>query len=482
MILRKRKPIKYPRESTSYSSPSPKKRRKSYKYRSKLSVQNMPDDCILSIFKHVPVEQMSTLERVCSHWNDLAQVSWKSRQSLHIWSLLERGWRKYGDLNFEPQCLIRDSLARCGDQLTRVSFVDCPPFRLSRYTIEMIGQRCPNLESLDLGGRVLAESAIHGLLTMPKLRCLSLAKCFESANLAYEARKNIDRSLGEVLPKLLHLRTLNMKGNRGVGTQGGKSWFCALQVSILNVVGTGLAPAQFQQFVADNVGRITEFRASESTFTCGSYWYSLTSSGRDVQMSQLAKNLIQSWKEQLTRLELTEFTQCFEEEFRPMMRTLPSLCGLVELRLSCNKLVNDDLLAQICLQCTKLRTLSVAGCAVTAKGLDRLRDLDDLRHLDASKLKCVTDVLLAGLAFKMTLETVTLTDCGSRLGRDGLMALVLNCPNLQRLDVRGCKRVSAELAADLRQCQLEEFLCSTTPTATAASASTSPPHASTSRE
>jgi len=89
------------------------------------------------------------------------QVSWKSRQSLHVWSLLERGWRKYGDVNFEPQCLIRDALGRCGDQLTRVSFADCPPFRLSRYTIEMIGQHCPNLEALDLGGRVLAESAIH---------------------------------------------------------------------------------------------------------------------------------------------------------------------------------------------------------------------------------------------------------------------------------------------------------------------------------
>jgi len=102
----------------------------------------------------------------------------------------------------------------------------------------------------------------------------------------------------------------------------------------------------------------------------------------------------------------------------------------------------------------------VAGCAVTAKGLDRLRDLDELRQLDASKLKCVSDALLCALSFKMKLECVALVDCGSRLGRDGLLALVLNCPELRRLDVRGCKRVSHELAAELRKCQLREFLCS----------------------
>lgn len=418
-----------------------------------MSLENLPDDCILSILRFIPVEQLITLERVSSRWCRLSQESWKARQSLRFWSMLEKGWRRYGDVNFEPQCLIRDSLLRCGDYLVKISFADCPSFRMSRFTLEMIGQNCPGLEVLDLGGRILADSAVQGLLLMPKLRNLSLSKCFESGNLAYEARKNIDRALGDVLPKLPHLSALNMEGNRGIGTQGGKLWFGSLKVSSLNVIGTGLTPQQFQHFVTDHVGRIKEFRASECTFTCGSYWYSLNSSGRDVQMSQLAKSLVQMWREDLRQLEIREFTLCFEEEFKPAMKLIPNLTNLVELKLNNNKLINDDILTNICLQCTKLRTLSVASCPLTMRSLDHLRNLDDLRNLDVSKLKCIGDNLIVHLSLKMLLETISVRDCGARITRESLYALVLNCPCLSSIDVRGCKRITAEVMAEFRKCQ-----------------------------
>uniref|UniRef100_A0A915IG52 F-box domain-containing protein n=1 Tax=Romanomermis culicivorax TaxID=13658 RepID=A0A915IG52_ROMCU len=438
--------------------------------KSRMAFDDLPDDCILLIFRFIPVEQLITLERISSRWYSLSQytkvivsknkISWKARQSLHVWSVLERAWQRYGDLNFEPQCLLRDCLSRCGDYLTVLSFAECPPFRMSRFTIEMIGERCPNLESLDLSNRILADSSVQGLITMPKLRSLSLVKCFESGNLAYEARKNIDRSLSEVLPKLVHLNNLNMRGNRGIGTQGGKLWFGSLKVHSLNVVGTGLAPQQFQIFVAENTRCLKEFRASELTFT-----YSLNSSGRDVQMSQLSRNLIQTWRDQLTCLELCEFTLCFEQEFKPAIRLLPSLTGLTELRLQNNKLVNDDLLSQICLGCSKLRTLSVSSCPVSVRGLEFIRNLDFLSNLDISKLKCVTDHLLAILSMKMTLETVILMDCGSRVTRDGLLSLLLNCPCLSKLDVRGCKKVTRQVIDEFSKCQSLEFLYTASPPA-----------------
>jgi len=342
---------------------------------------------------------------------------------------------------------------------------------MSRFTLEMIGQDCPNLSSLDLTGRLLADSAVQGLLAMPKLRRLSLSKCFESGNMAYEARKNIDKALVDVLPKLRRLTYLNMEGNRGIGTQGGKQWFIGLKLTTLNVIGTGLTPQPFQSFVQEHAGVLREFRASEYTFTCGSYWYSLNSSGRDVQMSSLAKSMLQQWQKDLRTLELREFTLCFEEEFKPAMRLLPNLVNLTELRVPNNKLMNDELLASICLHCTKLQTVSVASCPLTAKGLQHLAVLDELRHLDVAKLKCVTDSLFLSLAAKMTLETVNMRDCGARVTRDSIYYLLLNCPSISLIDVRGCKRMTPEAVGEFTKCQHIKILSSGTPIVNPAAAS-----------
>lgn len=344
-------------------------------YRSSMTEEQVPDSALDLVLQWVPVRDRIVAERVSRRWYQLVQESWKQLRHLDFGHVISRSWERHGEPTAEPQILLLTVLSRVGQFITSLDFSNCSPFRLSHYSLELIGQFCPALVELNLSGRTITAKGLDGLRNLPlTLQRLRVTRCFESGS--YETKKAVDRALSSLLPSLPNLTHLYAEHNKSEQCWGkGGVWVARLKLHSLAVGHCAVNADAFSSFLSNNVGHIREFRASEATFASGNW------SNIDL-CRQLLKKALVHWRSHLQVLELRDFAGSYGSVLGEAVKLLPTLTGLQSLSLKANRFVDDQLLASICESCTALHTLSLACChGVKRKGLAALVQLPNLKSV-----------------------------------------------------------------------------------------------------
>ena len=154
------------------------------KEESNLSQINLPDDCLIHIFKFLLVADKIKVERVCTLWKDLARRSWSDLNELIV-EPRHLGLRTLGiQHQYQPinDYVLREILKRCGKYLEKIDFtlinIDCKLNLVARY--------CPTIQSIK-SKRV----SLPGIRSISKC-CQSISELILNADLSKKFKEEFE--------------------------------------------------------------------------------------------------------------------------------------------------------------------------------------------------------------------------------------------------------------------------------------------------
>lgn len=177
-------------------------------------IGELSDNVLVKIFSYLSAQQRIRIERVCKRWNQISKSSWTKFNvinystftpdlpvSIQVWPVC---WRR-PVLNNQT---LKAILFRCGKYL---KFLDLSGYRdtLDYRVLSVVGQYCPNLETINLTGILVTNSSLRSLaLRCFKLKSVIFQRCFQDSI--------IDRGLSYLLSNCPELISLNLSENERI--------------------------------------------------------------------------------------------------------------------------------------------------------------------------------------------------------------------------------------------------------------------------
>ncbi|KAK0079720.1 hypothetical protein PV325_000886 [Microctonus aethiopoides] len=316
-----------------------------------LSINDLPEECLLGIFSRLHFCELLQVEKVCQRWGSLCEQLWKKMTKISSeygrWTIDHTNWYVTdSDIHVE---VIKELLERCGKYIThfnisRISSTD--PLNITKNLLTTVPQLCKNLTKLEIGW--LDE----------KLE-LDFCKILEN---------------NKKLKKLII--NSNEDGEMTSDLTGKFLQYLSPDVEKIYLD---------QNYNRDSYSFITAFRKFKclQLFQCDGIFADY------AMMQALTRN------RSLIKLSLSSAE--FESPMRSI-NTLGNLVNLKKLNLSFVEQLEDDNLIHISNNCKQLKALSIEVCKkITDNGIVSIANLQNLECLSMARLDHVTDDSIGNL-------------------------------------------------------------------------------------
>ncbi|XP_072044268.1 putative RNA-binding protein EEED8.10 [Amphiura filiformis] len=379
-------------------------------------IHKLYDEILIKIFVLLDLKDRLVVERVCKRWYNVAKASWQSVEYLTFTNIFKGLKFATGDSSSPVGLtdeIFRSILLR-GCRNLRSLDLSSSPHLLTYRSIELIGKRCTRLENINLTGVSIINKTLQQLSqSCNKLKKLILQRCLGVGEKGFWW-------LFHNCPMLEYIDIRESKRFRG-------KCFHILNQSCHTVIASGCS-------------RLDDASIYELTAKCTthlkcldlSYCYHIT----DKSLRLLAQHCTQ-----LNKLDLSGLVQTVSPTG---LCSLSHLTELVELRLSQNAAVNDEVLVKVGQNCKQLRLIDVSGCydGVHDAGLQGLAGCVQLEIININYLDQISDEGLKHLANSCNqLKKITARGC-VLLTDEGMFHLANQCSLLQEVDVSGCEKLT----------------------------------------
>ena len=149
------------------------------------TINDLNDDCLISIFSRLPVTDRIRIERVSPTWKDLAEKSWSGVKSLDLNDVakLLNPSTKFHSMRSIDSDIIRKILKKYGKYLRKIRFVQ------NDYCIlDLVADYCPNITSIvmDLTSAKGVNSLSYKCKEIQEFKCANLAESSKFVDMTNE--------------------------------------------------------------------------------------------------------------------------------------------------------------------------------------------------------------------------------------------------------------------------------------------------------
>lgn len=383
-------------------------------------IEDLVDDVLVIILKHLSIFDRMRLERVCRRWQRISLNSWQNVRSLRFSDLYEMD-EEFIDVRDCNKVLI-SLLKRAGTHLQSLdisdSFMTGSVMDFSERSYRALGKYCPNVIDLDLSYVALNNVHLQILAEYSsQITRLRLVRCFED-------EPQPDVGLACIFQCMKSLEYIDLSMNETINGE----CFCALRNSLHSLV-------------------------LNSCLTIGSRSLELMSQ-RCVDLRHLelygCVHSLSIVLENLPNLETLNLNSCQgNDQLFQVMRARLGRVRNLDLGHS-SSLVTDQVMAALSDGCPELERLNLSGKfgRVTSAGLLQLARCKRLKELDISWLESANDELLLAIARNGALESLHAHLC-ENITDIGVVGAVSCCSTLEFIDVTGCPSIDVECLCEL---------------------------------
>ena len=381
----------------------------------------LPLEILVGIFKLLPIGTLLACGQVCRQWYNAAMATWEVK------TYLEFHCRSYGD-PWQPLCTkyLHRFLSLTAGTLQEITIGRGN--KLDKEALIVIAKGCPNLKALRLTDVVATSFALKCLSRRcPSLEYLALDGSFDESGL---------RSLLHVCP----LKKLSLSNSPSLK---GSSFSCLGSNSRLESISI----KNCIYLVSAAVGTMLERCPNLLELNLGYWIFSNPSCIATISVS-------------CPKLRALSLAGTSLGDHRETLR-LGNMPCLLELDLSYNDGITDEIVVPVLRQLRGLRNLDLANCKgvtdVTAETIAQC--CVDLQVLDISYIKNVTSAGLRCLAMSCRdLRTLRVRNCDF-LDDDGLLNVGEHCEKLQDLNISACWCFSVDIISSLDEVRCDKLEC-----------------------
>ncbi|KAK0157625.1 hypothetical protein PV328_011339 [Microctonus aethiopoides] len=370
-----------------------------------LSINDLPEECLLEIFSWLHLGELLQVEKVCERWESLCEQLWKAMKRMAYykgrWSIDHVIWNEIADTKTDVNH-IKKLLERCGKYITyfRTSNLspENPP-NITQNLLAIVPQLCKNLTHIQIVSNDLSSVDIH-----------MIAKNLE--NLIELEIRGLDGKLELDFCKILE-NNKNLKMLK-ISSKPDENLLSSLTGKFLQYLSPDVEKIYMDQQYNRHLSYFkTAFRKFKrlQLFKCGGIF--------DCAMMQaLTKN------RSLIKLSLSTAT------FKSMtsINMLGNLVNLKKLNLSFVQELEDDNLIHISNNCKQLEALCIDECnRLTDKGIISIVNLPNLQSLNMRNLDNITDESIGNLSS----ESLGRLQCDyCKITNEGVIKLIKNSRTL----------------------------------------------------
>ncbi|XP_046839899.1 F-box/LRR-repeat protein 2-like [Xenia sp. Carnegie-2017] len=373
-----------------------------------ISIASLNDDILLLIFSCLPLRERIVIERVCHRWNNLARKTWLTATHLDFNGVFIPSWTRVSR-GLTDDILM--SMFKRGCHNLKSLNLSHSPRSITDYSLYLIAQNCSQLQDINLSGiKVTMRSLKEMSCRCSKLKKVTLRKCYEVN----------EKALWWLFKQCQDLEYIDIAGNTRITGQ----CFYMLTDKCKTVIVN-----ECKKLSDDGLQHLAS-RCHYLENLDISYCLALSDSGIIRLLTQCKQ------------LKSLSFRQSSSQVTTRGLMALRHQTQLVELDLSIQDKVDDNVLHVVASSCSKLRYLNIEVCHnVTDLGLVGLAKCSQLQKLNISYLSKLNDASVEGLAKNGTLKELIAKSC-SNLTDIAVNQLAIYCPHLKELDICGSERIS----------------------------------------
>lgn len=388
--------------------------------RSRCHMDDLVDDVMVIILKHLSILDRMRLERVCRRWQRLSVNSWQNIRSIRFSDLYEMD-DEFIDVRDCNKILI-SLLKRASTHLLALdisdSFLTGSVMDFSERAYRAMGKYCPNLAELDLSYVALSNIHLQILAEYSnQITKLRLVRCFED-------EPQPDVGLACVFQCMKSLSYIDLSVNETINGE----CFCALRNCLRSLLLNSCftVSSRSLELMSQRCGELRRLELYGCVHPLGIVL------------------------ENLPNLETLNLNSCQGNDtlYQVMRQRLNNVRNL-DLGHS-SSLVTDRVMSALSEASPDLERLNLSGKfgRVTSTGLLLLARCKRLKELDISWLESANDDLLLAVARNGALESLHAHLC-ENITNIGVVGAVRACNKLAFIDVTGCSNIHIECLCEL---------------------------------
>ncbi len=393
-----------------------------------MHINLLPTHSLIAIFQQLSIPERIRLESVCRRWNQVVNLAYFDVKKLDIGEFILANTRhvyQQDNINFEPTVI--GLLNRCAPSLEDLNF-GARWFRVTQSMIDLITHDCVKMTRINLSFSLINGSIEQLLISLaPRAVDISLEETH------WISAERTSATLQLAFSQMPKLRRLHL---RKVPFQLSHLPLISSQLEEINLTEVRqLTAPVFHQFLLAHK-RLKSLRVHLNTFK--------------QELSQSTLDVICGLAE-LRCLELSHSEPASSGGSGTRQLSLQPLINLShsirEFHLSHNLLLVDNVLEQLCAQCSRLAVLDIFA----SKSLREFPGLDccaQLERLIAGQTNCLLDNDIVGFAHSANLSTLHLTAC-PQVSPVSIHLLINSCPQLHDVRLVRCRQIDNEFLVGL---------------------------------
>lgn len=372
-----------------------------------MNINDLNDECLISIFNFFPIGYSINFERVCRRWKELLQYRWKNLKILPI---------KDFTFSFDTHPLTTNNLLKLiyRHQNLRVLDISDITSILNYNTINYISKHCPNLEELGLNKIIINKRSAK--LFARKIK--GLRKLVFKSDIIIS-----DASIKKILKHSPNLEYFELTVNK-LKITGSFFNKCNNNLKVIKIVNENeIYPIYLKSFF-ERAKNLEEIQIDNC---------------RNVEPEYTTEFL------NIDTLKILRYRGCdifyTNIEYYPFSK-IGKNKNLVELDLSCNVCINKYIIFDISENALNLEILNLEGCRgkplIDDDDMILINKMKKLKHLNLNYACCLTDVGLEHISKNENLEKLELVGIAfNKITENGCIKLVENLIKLKILDLCG---------------------------------------------
>ncbi|XP_074598766.1 uncharacterized protein LOC141853351 [Brevipalpus obovatus] len=361
-------------------------------------IHKLSDDDIHKIFGELKSSKdLYSCELVCRRWNIIAQDIWSFKQELNFFS------------TFSYRSGSNEKVFQILKKCPRLKKLDLNgSLEVDKVTLDIVGQCCPMLEIIDLGGTDLTDISLQDFaLQYPKLKGIYLNRCYNM---------NED-DLHGLLKIATKLECLGICGENDIS---GECFHLLSQLRELKFSGCQGIPAKIFAKLSEKChSSLERFEAEGISLGVLSVVCRSFPNLKTLWLDELRKEVTSHSFDHISKLEKLEElyigSKLLGIDDKKFINLLKSCPRLKVLRLIRSINLTDASISEISNFCKDIRLIDLSQSKITSRSFDSLSRLEHL-------------------------EGLSLT--GTNITEKDVEKLLEACPELMCLNVNRCRRVS----------------------------------------